>query len=129
ETIRIGRTQPLEVERQRVVTEIVVLDTLRNDAFRTRRRRYVDQRHLPSMLQIEPTILLPDAFLDRGFAAERRTARAIQRTRAKMRVVEFAVWSLDELAMARALERGVGCILRRDEMDVGMKLVGARDVA
>ena len=47
----------------------------------------------------------------------------------QMRVIDFAIRRLDDLAMARPLQRGVGRVLRGDRMDLRVQLIGAVDRA
>ena len=92
-------------------------------------RRNVQGGNLSTLFQIEPVVVAPDAFLNRGLSSERRTAQPDEATRAKMGVVDLAVGRFHDLAVACPLQGGAGRVLGRDEMHVRMQRIGAFDGA
>src|SRR5208337_1515165 len=89
-----------------------------------KRGRDFERRNLSAVGEIEPVVAAPDALLDRRLAAERRAPLAGKRAGAKVGVVDLPVGRLDDLSVSGALQRRLGGVLRRDEMDVRVKLVG-----
>src|SRR5262249_53276212 len=82
-----------------------------------------------AVFEIEPAVVLPDAFLQRRLAAERATPFRRHRPSAKMRMVGLAIRSLDVLPMSCPLQDRFRMILRGDKMGVGMHLIGTVDIA
>ena len=129
DALRLWRSRPLEINRQVALVKGVALSGRRRRPGRCERRGDLQRGNLSALFQIEPVVVAPDAFLDRGLASERRATHPGERAGAEMRVVGLAVGRLHDLAVARALQGGVGRVLRRDEMDVRMQRVGAVDGA
>ena len=124
DALRLGRAKPLEFHRQRTGRK------LRLDPHRLlvrldiRGRRDVDLRNDTALREVKPVVVLPDAFLQRGFAAERAAPLRRHGPAAEMRVIRLPVRRLDILPVPCPLQHRVRCILGRDEMQVRMHLVG-----
>src|SRR6185437_4016066 len=124
------RSEPLEIEREAALRRerIGMAGSLRLWR-RGVRRLDLDRGNLASVGEIEPAVPAPHAFLDGGLAPERRAFEALERPRAKVRVIDLAIRRLDNLSVSGTLERGVRRILRGQEMDVRVQFIRAFDVA
>src|SRR5690606_2828415 len=76
DAFRIWRAQPLEVERQFGRVEIVTRLAGFDPRSRAGRRLDLQLRHRAAMLQPQPAVVAPDAFLDRRLAPERRAPQS-----------------------------------------------------
>ncbi len=90
-------------------------------------RRDVDRGDLASVGETQPAVFAPYAFLNRCLASQRRAVQGFERPRAKMGVIDLSVRRFDDLSVSGALERGVRGVLRGQEMDSWMQVVGAFD--
>ena len=105
EALGVGGAQPLEVFGQRRAVEAVLDRAVGLGLGGAGRGGDLERGDEAAVLEVEPAVVAPDAFLDRGLAAERRAAEAGERAGAEMGVVGKAVRRLDDLAVAGALQR------------------------
>ena len=78
---------------------------------------------------VEPAVLAPEHFLDRGLAAQDAAAAVLQRPAAEIDHVGLAGLRLHEVGMAGALQRRIGPVARAENVSVGMQLVRPEQVA
>src|SRR5271166_274673 len=121
------RPQPLEIHRERPRREGVARCARLRLQAGLERRADLDRRDLAALREIKPTVLLPDALLDGRLAAHRGAPQSRQWPRAQVRVIDLTVRRLDDLSVPGALQRRVGRVLRRYEMDVRVEFVRAFD--
>ncbi|MNH92664.1 hypothetical protein D3C73_452490 [compost metagenome] len=129
DAFRFGCAQPLEIDGQCVAVERVIDAGRLLDRLSLGWRRDIDVGHDAALSQIKPVVIPPDAFLQAGFAAERRAAVGRQGTAAEMGMIDVTIRRLDILAVAGALQNGFGIVLRRQEMGIGVEFIRAVDGA
>ena len=129
DALRKGRAQPLEIERQ--VGRIEVVAGL---AGRLRRlcaagaSTSTSGTSVPLASRSQPSSPQTHFWIAVSRPSGERLSPGSGRE-AEMGVIDLAVWRLDDLAVAGALQRRVWRILRGHEMRVGMKFIRPVDLA
>jgi hypothetical protein len=124
----LGRAEPLEVFVQLRAFEIILL--LGPVGCVVAGGGEVDiERGYGSVLDVQPVVVAPVGFLDGGFAAQDAAPGLGSGAAGEVDEVCFAVGSVDDVAVACALEGSEGRVFGGENVFLGMELVGTPDVA
>ena len=127
DALRLRGAQPLEVARQAVLKGIPLLGPV---GVLVARGGQVDvQRGDGPALDVQPVVVAPVRLLDPRLAAQHAAAPLADGPPRQVHEVDAAVGRLDDVAVARALQRRERRVLRAEDRVLRVHLVRARDVA
>src|SRR5690606_22008081 len=101
-----GCAQPLEILGQVALEAVALLGPV--FGLVARAGHFDMERGHRAVLDVEPVVLAPIGFLDRGFPAQYAAAFLGGRATAEMDEISLAVRCIDDVAMAGALDGGEG---------------------